>query len=179
MPIALPLVRGDVRRHSVTGVTVVGVRGHLVAVEAHIGRGLPSLTLTGLLGAAVQGALAWIRPTVESNCVSSGRSAGWSRTVAPATSARRVPTWNCRSRWGTPKFLFPPGVHFALAVLSLTERVARQGVSAWDVVTGLHRDSDTTVVREVLLGEDEIDFVRWRLSTCGPFCPMVRHIDLS
>jgi hypothetical protein len=32
----------------VSGVTVVGVRGHLVAVEAHVGRGLPSLTLTGL-----------------------------------------------------------------------------------------------------------------------------------
>jgi hypothetical protein len=32
----------------VTGVTVVGVRGHLVAVEAHVVRGLPSLTLTGL-----------------------------------------------------------------------------------------------------------------------------------
>jgi hypothetical protein len=32
----------------VTGVTVVGVRGHLVAVEAHVGRGLPSLSLTGL-----------------------------------------------------------------------------------------------------------------------------------
>jgi hypothetical protein len=26
-----------------TGVTVVGVRGHLVAVEAHVGRRLPSL----------------------------------------------------------------------------------------------------------------------------------------
>jgi hypothetical protein len=26
---------------SVTGVTVVGVRGHLVAVEAHVGRGTP------------------------------------------------------------------------------------------------------------------------------------------
>jgi hypothetical protein len=26
----------------VTGVTVVGVRGHLLAVEAHVGRGLPS-----------------------------------------------------------------------------------------------------------------------------------------
>jgi magnesium chelatase family protein len=53
----------------VTGVTVVGVRGHLVAVEAHVGRGLPSLTLTGLPGATVQGALSWIRPTVESTCV--------------------------------------------------------------------------------------------------------------
>jgi hypothetical protein len=37
-----------VRSGIVTGVTVVGVRGHLVAVEAHVGRGLPSLTLTGL-----------------------------------------------------------------------------------------------------------------------------------
>jgi magnesium chelatase family protein len=44
-----------VRRY-VTGVTVVGVRGHLVAVEAHVGRGLPSLTLTGLPGAGVQDA---------------------------------------------------------------------------------------------------------------------------
>jgi hypothetical protein len=35
----------------VTGVTVVGVRGHLVAVDAHVGRGSPSLTLTGLSGA--------------------------------------------------------------------------------------------------------------------------------
>jgi hypothetical protein len=39
----------------VTGVTVVGVRGHLIAVEAHIGRGLPSLTLTGLSGAGRPG----------------------------------------------------------------------------------------------------------------------------
>src|SRR6266540_3057745 len=77
-------------------VTVVGVRGHLVAVEAHVGRGLLSLTLTGLPGATVQGALAtvqgalaWIRPTVESTCVE------WPlrRVVANcrrATSARRV-----------------------------------------------------------------------------------------
>jgi hypothetical protein len=32
----------------VTGVTVIGVRDHFVAVEAHVGRGLPSLTLTRL-----------------------------------------------------------------------------------------------------------------------------------
>lgn len=50
----------------VIGVTVVGVRGHLVAVEAYIGRGLPSLTLTGLPGAPVQDARDRIRPAVES-----------------------------------------------------------------------------------------------------------------
>jgi len=50
----------------VIGVTVVGVRGHIVAVEAHIGRGLPSLTLTGLPGAPVQDARDRIRPAVES-----------------------------------------------------------------------------------------------------------------
>ena len=49
-----------------TGVTVVGVRGHLVAVEAHVGRGLPSLTITGLPGAPVQDARDRIRPAVES-----------------------------------------------------------------------------------------------------------------
>ncbi|HET9722831.1 MAG TPA: YifB family Mg chelatase-like AAA ATPase [Actinomycetota bacterium] len=51
----------------VNGVAVVGVRGHLVAVEAHIGRGLPSLTLTGLPGARVQDARDRIRPAVESS----------------------------------------------------------------------------------------------------------------
>jgi magnesium chelatase family protein len=51
----------------VIGVTVVGVRGHLVAVEAHIGRGLPSLTLTGMPGATVQDARDRIRPAVESS----------------------------------------------------------------------------------------------------------------
>ena len=51
----------------VIGITVVGVRGHPVAVEAHIGRGLPSLTLTGLPGAPVQDARDRIRPAVESS----------------------------------------------------------------------------------------------------------------
>ncbi len=50
----------------VIGVTVVGVRGQVVAVEAHIGRGLPSLTMTGLPGAPVQDARDRIRPAVES-----------------------------------------------------------------------------------------------------------------
>ncbi len=50
----------------VTGVTVVGVRGFPFVVEAHVGRGLPSLTLTGLPGATVQDARDRIRPAVES-----------------------------------------------------------------------------------------------------------------
>jgi magnesium chelatase family protein len=50
----------------VVGVTIVGVRGVPVTVEAHVGRGLPSLTLTGLPGAAVQDARDRIRPAVES-----------------------------------------------------------------------------------------------------------------
>ena len=49
----------------VLGVTVLGVGGHLVTVEAHVGRGLPSLTLTGLPGAAVRDATDRIRPAVE------------------------------------------------------------------------------------------------------------------
>ena len=51
----------------VIGMTIVGVRGHPVAVEAHIGRGLPSLTLTGLPGPPVQDARDRIRPAVESS----------------------------------------------------------------------------------------------------------------
>ena len=46
--------------------TVLGVGGHIVTVEAHVGRGLPSLTLTGLPGAAVRDAVERIRPAVES-----------------------------------------------------------------------------------------------------------------
>jgi magnesium chelatase family protein len=49
------------------GFTIVGVRGRLVVVEAHIGRGLPSLTLTGLPGAAVSDARDRIRPAIESS----------------------------------------------------------------------------------------------------------------
>jgi magnesium chelatase family protein len=51
----------------VTGVAVVGVRGLPFVVEAHVGRGLPSLTLTGLPGVPVQDARERIRPAVESS----------------------------------------------------------------------------------------------------------------
>ncbi len=44
---------------------MVGVGGHLVTVEAFVGRGLPSLTFTGLPGAAVQDGRDRIRPAVE------------------------------------------------------------------------------------------------------------------
>ncbi len=47
------------------GMTVVGVGGHPVIVEAFVGRGLPSLILTGLPGATVQDARDRIRPAVE------------------------------------------------------------------------------------------------------------------
>jgi magnesium chelatase family protein len=47
------------------GMTVLGVGGYPVTVEAFVGRGLPALTLTGLPGAAVQDARDRIRPAIE------------------------------------------------------------------------------------------------------------------
>jgi magnesium chelatase family protein len=49
------------------GVAVVGIEGHLIQVEAHVGRGLPSLALTGLPGASVQDARDRVRPAVENS----------------------------------------------------------------------------------------------------------------
>jgi len=49
----------------VVGVAVLGVGGYPVTVEAHIGRGLPALIVTGLPGAGVQDARERIRPAVE------------------------------------------------------------------------------------------------------------------
>jgi magnesium chelatase family protein len=49
----------------VVGVTVLGVGGHPVTVEAFVGRGLPALLVTGLPGAGVQDARDRIRPAVE------------------------------------------------------------------------------------------------------------------
>jgi magnesium chelatase family protein len=50
----------------VLGVAVLGVGGRVVTVEAHVGRGLPALVVTGLPGAGVQDARERIRPAVES-----------------------------------------------------------------------------------------------------------------
>ncbi|MGZ8578543.1 MAG: YifB family Mg chelatase-like AAA ATPase [Actinomycetota bacterium] len=49
----------------VVGVTVLGVGGHPVTVEAFVGRGLPSLVVTGRPGATVQDGRERIRPAVE------------------------------------------------------------------------------------------------------------------
>jgi magnesium chelatase family protein len=49
----------------VLGVAVLGVGGRVVTVEAHVGRGLPALIVTGLPGAGVQDARERIRPAVE------------------------------------------------------------------------------------------------------------------
>jgi len=48
-------------------VAVVGVRGRVVSVEAHVGRGLPALHLTGLPGPAIQDARERVRPAVENS----------------------------------------------------------------------------------------------------------------
>src|SRR5437762_9237719 len=50
----------------VFGVAVIGVQGHLVTVEAHVGRGLPSLTVAGLPGTGVLDGRERVRPAVES-----------------------------------------------------------------------------------------------------------------
>jgi magnesium chelatase family protein len=62
--VAPPTVRRVYGR--VLGVAIVGIEGRLIAVEAHVGRGLPSLVLTGLPGTGVQDARERVRPAVES-----------------------------------------------------------------------------------------------------------------
>ncbi len=65
MSLGRPTLRAVYGR--VFGVAVAGVHGHLINVEAHVGRGLPALTLSGLPGAGVQDARERVRPAVESS----------------------------------------------------------------------------------------------------------------
>jgi hypothetical protein len=79
-----------VRSGKMTGVTVVDVRGHLVTVEAHVGRGLPSLTLTGLLGAGVQDARDRIEQAKARLEEASGVVANGYLRLGPAGEGRAV-----------------------------------------------------------------------------------------
>jgi magnesium chelatase family protein len=60
---------GTVRRvyGRVLSVAVLGIRGRIVLVEAHVGRGLPALVVTGMPGAGVQDARERVRPAVEAS----------------------------------------------------------------------------------------------------------------
>jgi len=101
------------------GVAVVGVRGHVVAVEAHVGRGLPALCLTGLPGAGVQDARERVRPAVESSGLE------WPlRRVTVNLSPADL-------RKDGPGFDLP----IALAVLAATSQVKRDRLEGY-VVSG-------------------------------------------
>jgi magnesium chelatase family protein len=99
----------------VFGVAVVGVHGHLIKVEAHVGRGLPSLTITGLPGAAVQDARDRVRPAVEG----SGLEWPLRRVVVNLSPAG--------TRKDGPGFDLP----IALGVLAASAQVPRRLLSAY------------------------------------------------
>ena len=108
----------------VTGVTVVGVRGQRVTVECHIGRGLPSLTLTGQPGAAVLDARDRIRPAIESAKLE------WPlRRVVVNLSPGNL-------RKEGPGLDLP----VAMSVLAATRQAPRSGLSGWTFVGELALD---------------------------------------
>jgi magnesium chelatase family protein len=99
----------------VFAVTVVGIRGHLITVEAHVGRGLPALTLAGLPGAGVQDARERVRPAVE------GAGLQWPlRRVVVNLSPAAV-------RKDGPGFDLP----IALGVLSASAQIPRDRLSSY------------------------------------------------
>ena len=51
MSVGVPTLEPELMYGKVLAATVVGIRGYPVTVEAHVGRGLPALALTGLPGA--------------------------------------------------------------------------------------------------------------------------------
>ncbi|HEX8100097.1 MAG TPA: YifB family Mg chelatase-like AAA ATPase [Actinomycetota bacterium] len=99
----------------VFAVAVVGVHGHLITVEAHVGRGLPALTITGLPGAGIQDAKDRVRPSVES----SGLEWPLRRVVVNLSPAGL--------RKEGPGFDLP----IALGVLSASAQVPRQALSSY------------------------------------------------
>jgi magnesium chelatase family protein len=99
----------------VFAVAVVGIRGHLITVEAHVGRGLPALALAGMPGAGVQDARERVRPAVES----SGLDWPLRRVVVNLSPAG--------VRKDGPGFDLP----IALGVLSASAQVKRDQLSSY------------------------------------------------
>ena len=94
---------------------VVGVDGHVISVEAHVGRGLPALTVTGLPGAGIQDARERVRPAVE------GSGLEWPlRRVVVNLSPAGV-------RKDGPGFDLP----MALGVLSASAQIPRDQLSLY------------------------------------------------
>ncbi len=99
----------------VLAVAVVGVRGEVISVEAHVGRGLPALTVTGLPGAGIQDARDRVRPAVE------GSGLEWPlRRVVVNLSPAGV-------RKDGPGFDLP----IALGVLSASAQIPRDQLSLY------------------------------------------------
>jgi len=118
----------------VLGVTVMGVVGHVLTVEAHIGRGLPSLTMTGLPGASVQDARDRIRPAVES----SGLEWPLRRVVVNLSPGNL--------RKGGPGFDLP----IAMGVLAASKQVPAGNLGRYAFVGELTLDGSLTATPGIL-----------------------------